>query len=422
MARVLIVDDERGYCDNLEQALRRNGHDVASAGSAGEAIDVGVRYRPDVLIVDWMLPSSLNGLCVSAALRTLHPPLQTILMTGFCSSDLRQDAQRHHVTGLLEKPFTLEQLQNCVDRALHHEPQPSPGPAIAMIDLRADGTICHATPRAMELVRLATTGRAPTHIDEVFGASGLDLVRRANHAWVAVTPPGAAAARWRARARELPQQAGWLVVMCSEEDPPLESSTHVRMLLNDLPAGSVRWPRDGHVLLVDSQPTTRRLAASALRQVGCFCHAAHDGPTAERLLRQDATIDLVLIHAETADRENFSWRPTLDLALALRCIRPGITIVVSSRYDGREALRPAGVSLLLREPWGVEDLVNLLTGRIGNCVDCGLPIPLRRPRAGETPLHWECAACGARYLAVFDDLALPDSLGHVRKVSVRPQD
>ena len=55
------------------------------------------------------------------------------------------------------------------------------------------------------------------------------------------------------------------------------------------------------------------------------------------------------------------------------------------------------------KPWRVEDLINVLTGHIGNCIECGLPLPLRRPQPDDEAQSWVCAECGARYYAVRDE-------------------
>ncbi len=55
------------------------------------------------------------------------------------------------------------------------------------------------------------------------------------------------------------------------------------------------------------------------------------------------------------------------------------------------------------------------TGRIGNCVSCGLLLPLRLAGPGEEDTNWACSGCGAQYGAVLDRSA-PQELFH----NVRP--
>ena len=55
-ARVLVVDDEPQIVRGLSASLRAAGEDVASAGSAGEALDAAAIRPPDAVILDLALP------------------------------------------------------------------------------------------------------------------------------------------------------------------------------------------------------------------------------------------------------------------------------------------------------------------------------------------------------------------------------
>ncbi len=62
MARILVVDDEADIREFLELALRRNGHEVKTATRDLEAYAMGVEFRPEVLVIDWMLGASVDGI------------------------------------------------------------------------------------------------------------------------------------------------------------------------------------------------------------------------------------------------------------------------------------------------------------------------------------------------------------------------
>jgi DNA-binding response OmpR family regulator len=81
VSRILVVDDERSYRRYLAQHLAREGHELRSASSSDEAIEIGAEFLPDVLILDWMLDGTCN-LEVAEALRAIDPDLRIILITG----------------------------------------------------------------------------------------------------------------------------------------------------------------------------------------------------------------------------------------------------------------------------------------------------------------------------------------------------
>lgn len=117
MVRVLVVDDEKQYCENLGLCLSIEGYEVVTANTSDEAIDLGKDFRPDVLVADWMLRSDEDGLDVSRTLATQFPKLETVLITGYPSVELHSDAHRSKVFEVLEKPFELEDFLSVVQYA-----------------------------------------------------------------------------------------------------------------------------------------------------------------------------------------------------------------------------------------------------------------------------------------------------------------
>lgn len=117
MTKVLIVEDELRYQDTLSGSLKREGYELATAATAAEAIETGTRFKPDVLVVDWMLPGSIDGLQVCEALQRSAPSLRSILITGFPPAELRAKAAAIPVFAFIEKPFELEHLLDAVARA-----------------------------------------------------------------------------------------------------------------------------------------------------------------------------------------------------------------------------------------------------------------------------------------------------------------
>ncbi len=117
MARVLIVDDEVDIGEFLGLALHHQGHDVRAATSVSEAHTMGVEFRPDVLIIDWMLASSVDGIQVAQVLRAGLPRLQVILITGRPSEALESKAAAAEIHTVLANPFDLTELTGVLDAA-----------------------------------------------------------------------------------------------------------------------------------------------------------------------------------------------------------------------------------------------------------------------------------------------------------------
>jgi hypothetical protein len=103
-----------------------------------------------------------------------------------------------------------------------------------------------------------------------------------------------------------------------------------------------------------------------------------------------------------------------ELVERLRECRRDFALVGTSTDPLTTDLVSADGGRFLAKPFLADNLVNLLTGRIGQCVDCGMPIPLRRPKPGEFGTSWICRECGSRYFAVLDDAFPPDVRANVQ--------
>src|SRR6202165_696033 len=108
MARILVVEDEVPLSDLVRSHLEKEGHGVDQAFDGVNALATADRARPDLVILDWMLPG-VDGLTVCKELRRKH--LMPILMLT-----ARGDVA-DRVTGLqvgaddyLGKPFSIVEL------------------------------------------------------------------------------------------------------------------------------------------------------------------------------------------------------------------------------------------------------------------------------------------------------------------------
>jgi DNA-binding response OmpR family regulator len=108
VAKILIVEDEAALSDLIRSHLENEGHQIEQAGEGRQALAVADKARPDLVILDWMLPG-LDGLAVCRELRRKH--LMPILMLT------ARGEVADRVTGLqvgaddyLGKPFSIVEL------------------------------------------------------------------------------------------------------------------------------------------------------------------------------------------------------------------------------------------------------------------------------------------------------------------------
>src|SRR4051812_36161738 len=128
--RILIVDDEPAISWALERALAREGHAVAVAASAEQALSLAAKHAPDVVILDVRLPG-MNGLTALPRLKERAPDAAVIVITAFGDLPTAVRAVEGGAFDYLTKPFDLSQALDAVARALQRRPVPeaaAPGP------------------------------------------------------------------------------------------------------------------------------------------------------------------------------------------------------------------------------------------------------------------------------------------------------
>jgi DNA-binding NtrC family response regulator len=128
--------------------LTREGHEVRTATTAEAAVDFGTSWLPSVLIADWMLRSPIDGLQVSEAVRAANPNLQTILITGYPSQELKARAEQANVFSFIEKPFSLTEVAGAVRQATNYGRPQLPGSMLVVSQSRTIAKLAGDTLRA----------------------------------------------------------------------------------------------------------------------------------------------------------------------------------------------------------------------------------------------------------------------------------
>ena len=106
---VLVVDDEAVLAEMVSMALRYEGWNISTAGDGAAALAAARAQRPDVVVLDVMLPD-MSGLDVLHALREANPQLPVLLLTA-------KDSVEDRIAGLtaggddyVTKPFSIEEV------------------------------------------------------------------------------------------------------------------------------------------------------------------------------------------------------------------------------------------------------------------------------------------------------------------------
>jgi len=107
--RVLVVDDDRAIRESLARALELDGYEVALASDGAAALATIRDDRPDVAIVDVMMPN-IDGLTVCRVLRAERDRLPILMLTARTETSDRVAGLDAGADDYLPKPFELDEL------------------------------------------------------------------------------------------------------------------------------------------------------------------------------------------------------------------------------------------------------------------------------------------------------------------------
>ncbi|QNI31254.1 response regulator [Alloacidobacterium dinghuense] len=103
--RVLIIDDEPRISDTLAIVFSKRGYEARVAYSAEQAIEIIAEWRPDVAIIDVVLPH-MNGIDLAIVLRANYPSCRLVLFSGQPGTTeiAEEAAKKGHIFEILAKP------------------------------------------------------------------------------------------------------------------------------------------------------------------------------------------------------------------------------------------------------------------------------------------------------------------------------
>ncbi|MBU1341027.1 MAG: response regulator [Proteobacteria bacterium] len=109
MNRVLIVDDDIEYRENVKEILDEAGYPNDMAGSAKEALEKLVVQQFDVILLDFMMPG-IDGINAIEKFKKIRPNSKIIMITAFASIENAVTAIKKGASEYISKPFKIDAL------------------------------------------------------------------------------------------------------------------------------------------------------------------------------------------------------------------------------------------------------------------------------------------------------------------------
>jgi DNA-binding NtrC family response regulator len=109
LSKILIVDDDKEYRENLKEILDNEGYPNDMAGSAKQAMQKLGNQQFDVVLLDFMMPG-IDGINALGEFKKISPNSKIIMITAFASIENAVVAIKKGASEYISKPFKIEAL------------------------------------------------------------------------------------------------------------------------------------------------------------------------------------------------------------------------------------------------------------------------------------------------------------------------
>ncbi len=167
--RVMIVDDHAMVRKGLATFLNisPNLELVAEASNGQAALKLCEEYRPDVVLMDMIMPG-MDGIETTRAIREAFPDTKVIVLTSFTEDNMVQKALQAGALSYLLKDVGAEQLADAIHAAMEDRPSLAPEAMQALIGAMTQPPApgLDLTPREREVLKLMAEGLQNPEIAE----------------------------------------------------------------------------------------------------------------------------------------------------------------------------------------------------------------------------------------------------------------
>ncbi|MEQ9640130.1 MAG: response regulator [Alphaproteobacteria bacterium] len=117
MARILVAEDTEAVRSFVVRALQLQGHEVDSAGDGAAALEKLAVAEFDLLLTDIVMPV-MDGIALALKAARDYPAMRILMMTGYAEAKRRAYNMESLIHDVISKPFTADEIQQAVARAL----------------------------------------------------------------------------------------------------------------------------------------------------------------------------------------------------------------------------------------------------------------------------------------------------------------
>jgi len=116
-ARMLVVDDNEEFCQNVRDVVELQGYEVLTAYDGFQALELVRQNGLDLVLMDVRMPV-MDGVATFKKIKQIAPQLPVIMVTAYAVEQLVRDALRQGAFGFLRKPLDFELLFALIESAV----------------------------------------------------------------------------------------------------------------------------------------------------------------------------------------------------------------------------------------------------------------------------------------------------------------
>jgi len=164
--RVLIADDHSVVREGLRRFLGRDPEltVVGEAADGAEAVELARQLRPDVVLMDLLMPV-MDGIAATSAIRKELPETEVVALTSVLESAAVVGAVRAGAIGYLLKDIQAPELRRAIKAAAAGQVQLTPQASVYLLhEVRTPEATETLTEREREVLRLLVLGRSNKEI------------------------------------------------------------------------------------------------------------------------------------------------------------------------------------------------------------------------------------------------------------------
>ena len=119
MKRILVIEDNEANMYLIGFILRKNGHEVIEARTGEEGLELAIKDKPDLVLMDIQLPG-IDGLETTRRIRESEADSEVpvIALTSYAMTGDRDKSLAAGCTGYIEKPINPDTFMSEIEKYL----------------------------------------------------------------------------------------------------------------------------------------------------------------------------------------------------------------------------------------------------------------------------------------------------------------